>query len=176
MELTLPPVNGCLPWHGYVGKNGYGYFGLACQVTVLAHRFGYTVWRRPVPAKLHLDHQCHNQDLTCPGGKDCRHRRCVYPWSLRARTQSANLLAANMTRPRETHRNGRKDECPAGHLYDEENTYWWSGMRTCKACRRIYQRALRAVKRGDYPSMAIALTEYGYYPLAPVNGTMKDPS
>jgi recombination endonuclease VII len=30
--------------------------------------------------------------------------------------------------------NGEKTHCPAGHIYDEENTYWFNGSRRCKIC------------------------------------------
>ncbi|HEV7195571.1 MAG TPA: NUMOD4 motif-containing HNH endonuclease, partial [Pedococcus sp.] len=41
-----------------------------------------------------------------------------------------------------THANASKDECPAGHAYDEANTYVYPGRahRGCRACRRSYAR------------------------------------
>lgn len=41
-----------------------------------------------------------------------------------------------------THFQARKTHCPAGHPYDDENTYTTPGRvhRACRACRREYQR------------------------------------
>lgn len=33
------------------------------------------------------------------------------------------------------HANGRKEACPQGHPYDDENTYVYEGARQCKRCR-----------------------------------------
>lgn len=37
-----------------------------------------------------------------------------------------------------THGNASKDQCPQGHPYDEQNTYWYPGKphRACRTCRR----------------------------------------
>lgn len=32
--------------------------------------------------------------------------------------------------------------CPHGHEYTEENTYTWKNMRSCKACKRAYDKYL----------------------------------
>lgn len=53
-----------------------------------------------------------------------------------------------------THPNASKDRCPAGHLYDEKNTYVYPGRphRGCRACRRDYSREhhrkIQALKNG----------------------------
>lgn len=151
--------SGCLFFTRYVNpKTGYGMFGLRCQVTVLAHRFAYTIWRGPIPARMTIDHLCHNEaarEGLCPGGT-CIHRSCVWPWSLLPTT----LLANQQSSPAyshgggENHRNARKDCCDHGHPFTRANTYWWNGERHCRACRAGYQRAFRAVRssRADWVS------------------------
>jgi hypothetical protein len=38
--------------------------------------------------------------------------------------------------------------CPAGHRYDEANTYRApNGTRKCRACKNAFARAVRAAKR-----------------------------
>lgn len=131
---------GCLRFTRYLDKKtGYGLFGLKCQVTVLAHRFAYTVWRGPVPARWTVDHLCHNEAALaglCPGGQ-CAHRACVWPWTL----WPATLLMNQKRSPHrpagggENHRNARKTHCDNGHEFTPENTYEWRGQRHCRACR-----------------------------------------
>jgi len=41
----------------------------------------------------------------------------------------------------------KKRQCPAGHPYDEENTYIQNGSRVCRACRRLGNRRYRARKK-----------------------------
>lgn len=40
-----------------------------------------------------------------------------------------------------------KTTCPAGHPYDEENTYRYRGGRRCKECRRAGNRRRSAERR-----------------------------
>lgn len=39
--------------------------------------------------------------------------------------------------------------CPAGHLYDEANTYWFEGRRHCIKCNRVNSAAYAARKRAE---------------------------
>jgi len=158
------PDGDCLRFTRFVSKkSGYGYFGLRCQVNVLAHRFAYTVWSDPIPANMTLDHLCHNAAAwagLCPGGP-CIHRSCVDPWSLDVTTRLLNQRRSpHQPRADLNHRNTRKDECDHGHPFDEANTYWWHGERHCRACRAALQRARR--KRG---AMSAALAAQGKHPL-----------
>ena len=149
--------DGCLRFtRGFNPRTGYAVHGLKFQVNVLAHRFAYTVWRGPIPAGLTLDHLCHNEAAAaglCPGGK-CAHRVCVWPWSLTATTSALNS-AASPFRPgsmTENHWNSRKDRCDSGHLFDEENIYWWHGERHCRKCRRAATERRSARARADRES------------------------
>lgn len=148
IQLLETQSTGCMHWGGYVNeKTGYGYYGLAAQVTVLAHRFAFTIWRRPIAPGLEIDHECHNRDLNCLLVADCPHRRCENPWHLEATTRSLNLSNAGMTRPKETHRNGRKTHCDEGHEFTDANTYMWKDERHCRICRAAAAREFRRRKR-----------------------------
>ncbi len=41
--------------------------------------------------------------------------------------------------------NSRKDACPQGHSFDDDNTYIYKGNRQCKTCRR--QRVMESFER-----------------------------
>lgn len=51
--------------------------------------------------------------------------------NLRWDTRSSNMRDAVA---HGTHFSTSKTHCPAGHQYDEENTYVWNGQRRCRAC------------------------------------------
>lgn len=57
--------------------------------------------------------------------------------------------------------NGRKVACPAGHIYDELNTYRWGGMRFCRACHRDAERARRARKAAPEGSVVSTTADVG---------------
>jgi HNH endonuclease len=133
---------GCWPWRGALDEDGYGHFGKA---TRLAHRAVYEELVGPIPDGHSIDHGCHNRDATCPGGRDCTHRRCVNPSHLEPVTQGENVLRSTRTMP---HVNAAKTHCPAGHEYTSDNTYRYrDGRRDCRACRTERQRSQRAEAR-----------------------------
>jgi hypothetical protein len=71
--------NGCLLRNGAT-TNGYGRFRVwrnGRWTHIRAHRWAYEDVHGPIPDGIYLDHKCHTQDLTCPGGPTCLHRRCV---------------------------------------------------------------------------------------------------
>ena len=90
---------------------------------VPAHRVSYELHVGPVPDGLHLDHLC-------------RVSRCVNPDHLEPVTLRENLLRGADAR--------RRDHCPHGHPYDEENTYVHRGHRYCRTCNRISHRIKEA--------------------------------
>lgn len=82
--------------------NGYGYGRLGGELDEqYAHRIAWELAHgRPVPAGLHVDHQCHNRDVTCPGGLLCGHRRCANSRHLEAVTPLQNARRAAERRRR----------------------------------------------------------------------------
>jgi hypothetical protein len=138
----------CWLWTGAPARGNYGSFGAQGR-TFRAHRYAYELHYGPIPDGLHLDHRCHNEDPTCPGGPTCRHRRCVNPAHLEAVTPYKNAL--NGLTPAAV--NARKTHCDHGHEYTPENTYAIPvspyqryGARACRACRQL-ARARHYAKR-----------------------------
>lgn len=127
----------CWPWRT-ARANGYGPFWIDGQV-VLAHRFAYELLVGLISDDLTIDHRCHSDDLTCPGGSTCRHRRCVNPAHLEPVTGEEN------------NRRGRhpvKTHCPRGHPYSGENVVLNSrGVAECRICRRFLGAQRRAYAR-----------------------------
>lgn len=89
MAKTQRLPNGCWEWTGATKETGYAAFGLDGAV-VRAHRWVYEVFGASVPEGLVLDHVCHTRDLSCPGGDECPHRRCVNPDHLEPVTRLEN--------------------------------------------------------------------------------------
>lgn len=113
------PVKGpCWIWQGKL-KDGYGRFDFD-GVTQRAHRVGYMLFVGPIPPGVVLDHVC-------------RVRKCANPQHVEPVTQRENIMRGSnhvAIRARTTH-------CPAGHAYDEANTYRdKKNRRYCRACRR----------------------------------------
>lgn len=72
----------------------------------------------------------------------CDNPPCCNPAHLLVGTAAQN--AQDMAE-RGRHRNQQKDSCPAGHPYDEANTWHDpAGKRRCRACRNAKLRAARA--------------------------------
>lgn len=146
--------NGCLIWTGRVFDNGYGRVEQGKRRT---HRVMWAFVNGPIPDGLVIDHECHNQDLSCPGGKKCWHRRCCNPSHLVPRTHAENIRAARRgprpTAPRAkpTARRARRPRvitpthCRNGHEYVPENVRMWKdGTRRCVTCSRARDRRARA--------------------------------
>lgn len=123
--------NGCWYWTGPLSPDGYGRFNIRFD-RHQAHRVSYELFVEPIPDGLDIDHECHNRDLSCAGGKTCPHRRCVNPAHLTVRTRGDNVLRGR----NQTAVNARKTHCDHGHPFDEANTIWLeNGTRRCRACR-----------------------------------------
>lgn len=124
---------GCWLWSGPLHNEGYGRFYVDAR-DVLAHRWSYEHFKGPIPADLTIDHLCHNSDLECNGGRNCRHRRCVNPEHLEAVTNAVNVLRGkglNAVRARAT-------ECHRNHPLSGSNLRITpSGNRRCRACESI---------------------------------------
>jgi hypothetical protein len=88
-----PHPQGCWTWTGATSSVGYGLIRVGQRV-ITAHRFANALWNGQAPERLTVDHQCHNLDASCLGGKLCQHRRCVNPNHLNAVTSGENTRRA----------------------------------------------------------------------------------
>jgi hypothetical protein len=144
-------------WRGPLDGKGYGLWSVKTTKGwrfQFAHRMVYVlITKRAIRKGWTLDHECHNRDLTCPGGSTCPHRACVRPSHLKPKPQRDNLLASRHTMPA---KHKLKTHCPAKHAYDEKNTYVDpKGSRHCRKCRsrrvgviKKRQRAERKLQSG----------------------------
>lgn len=124
--------SGCWFWTGRK-QNGYGVFWQGNGMTdARAHRWSYEYMVADVPEGLDLDHLCHTEDKSCPGGKTCPHRACVNPYHLEPVTRKENAQRGRMT----------KTHCPRGHEYAVYGEIVNSGGKRCKPCRK-YESARR---------------------------------
>jgi hypothetical protein len=118
----------CWLWTGCRNRAGYGQLHRQIDgksLGILAHRFSYVLAYGQIPDGLTLDHLC-------------RTHACVRPDHLEAVSMRENVQrGARLRTP---------TECPAGHLYDEANTYWQDGGRY-RACRKCHVRRVVAAKK-----------------------------
>jgi hypothetical protein len=132
----LPELGPCWVWTAAI-LDGYAAFTLNHQ-HVTGHLFGYRLLVGKVPDGLTLDHVCHTVSIdTCPGGKECRHRRCVNPAHLEPVTVLENVM-----RGLSPHAiNAAKTNCgTCGLPYDKANTRMVDGERHCINCARRRSR------------------------------------
>lgn len=129
--------NGCWMWQLSTNvRSGYGQFSTARASTAIAHVWAWKTFRGEIPPGWTVEHNCHTRALDlglCGGGPMCLHRPCVN-W-----VSHLELLPRGENARRGI--TGRREECPAQHLYDEENTYITPlGHRQCRKCKAANQR------------------------------------
>ncbi|MGW7514807.1 HNH endonuclease signature motif containing protein [Streptomyces sp. NPDC054796] len=140
LSLVRGAIGPCHQWTGSTNERGYGTFWHGR--TVKAHRYAYEQQVGPIPDGLDIDHLCRN-------------RACVAPGHLRAVTHRENILTSS----NHVARRAAVRVCPAGHAYDEANTYVAkNGTRKCRSCRRAAQRAARAAAREQQLAPVAPLT------------------
>lgn len=86
---NIEQTDGCWLWTAALDE-GYGVATVG-RKTKRAHRLVYEELVGPIPKGLVIDHLCHAEDSSCPGGSSCLHRRCVRPAHLEPVTRSENL-------------------------------------------------------------------------------------
>jgi hypothetical protein len=139
--VVLP--NGCWKWIGHVTEKGYARSKLGGDRPLRVHKWRWEQDHGPVPQGLELDHLCHTNDLGCPGGNTCPHRRCVNPDHLEPVTPSENARRGR----RPGGKQAPQTHCKYGHEFTSENTYLHPTDRTrkCRACGRERARARSAI-------------------------------
>lgn len=131
-RLILQP-NGCMYWAGIIDQDGYGRIGYKGMRGVPLQRAVYDCFVGPIPENMTVDHQCHNSDLECLGGKSCLHRRCGNWEHYTLKTGIDNTLSGKGI----TAQNKRKKQCVNDHRFDDSNTYMTAGRRRCIECYTI---------------------------------------
>ena len=128
-HIAIDPT-GCWLWTAYRDRQGYGRMRWKGRTGLFAHRIFYSALVGRLEDGLVLDHLC-------------RTPACVNPAHLEQVTRLENA------------RRGRygvlTTHCPAGHPYDERNTYRYTtrsgfSRRCCRACNRAHKA--KAAKRG----------------------------
>lgn len=130
LAKLYPQPNGCWHWGGHIDAEGYGRIGYKGDRSVPIQRAAYDCLKAPIPDGMEIDHRCHTEDKSCPGGRGCLHRRCGNPEHLEAVTPDENGRRSRSFAAL----NQRKTHCPKGHPYDEANTYRTKKARVCAAC------------------------------------------
>ena len=130
----------CWRWNASITE-GYGRVKAdGGQRSLQAHRVAYELEVGPIPDGYQVDHLCHNADRSCSGGPTCPHRACVNPGHLEAVAQAENVRRGRTGKI--NNHNAVKTRCPAGHRYDESNTYRrGDGYRSCRTCSQERERA-----------------------------------
>ena len=52
----------------------------------------------------------------------------------------------------------RKEHCPKGHEYTDDNTTWHHGHRECRTCNMLTQRKLREQYKADMQSRGLSMS------------------
>lgn len=137
ISLGLVPKDGCVIWPNSKNEAGYGRFPVGGGEQK-AHVASWVFENgRPVPEGFEVHHRCGE-------------RACVNPHHLELKE-------------RRPHRSGhRKNYCPNGHLYTEENTATGRrGYRVCKICRAARSARHRAERRRQQSKLPSLLQSWG---------------
>jgi hypothetical protein len=115
-----PELGPCWLWTGFIGKKGYGRFGITNRLPVQAHRWAYESVYGTIDANLDIDHLC-------------RVRHCVNPNHLEAVTRRENVVNRGFGI---TAANALKTHCKNGHPFVDGNVFKKAnGERRCKICQ-----------------------------------------
>ncbi|MEU1761696.1 HNH endonuclease signature motif containing protein [Micromonospora sp. NPDC005652] len=133
-RVALPDADGCMLWLGTETRGGYGQIRATGGRRTLVHRLSYEMFVGPIPDGLQIDHRCHNEDKSCLGGRNCRHRRCVNPSHLEPVTNRVNTLRGVGV----TAQHARATHCTKSHPLSGDNLRIRpdTGARVCRQCVR----------------------------------------
>lgn len=140
-RVALPGESGCLFWTDPLSVGGYGLIWNGAR-SVRAHQFSWQLAYGDPPGddRIHLDHLCHTNDASCPGGVTCPHRSCVNPDHLEWVTPAENSRRALI-----------HEQCDRGHRWDEQTPIMRDGQRRCRLCQQGRQAGYRQQRREATP-------------------------
>jgi hypothetical protein len=128
-KIFTEPNSGCWLWTANQLPRGYGQLKYKRRCSY-SHRVVYEILVGPIPKGLHIDHLC-------------RTPSCCNPDHLEPVTHLENVRRGDAGQ-----HHARKEECPHGHPYTEENTRRNEKGRWCRACAKrsslLYMRRIRA--------------------------------
>jgi hypothetical protein len=122
-------------WTGGIGSSGYGLIGIENK-TISVHRAAYIVYNNLKFKDAVIDQILHRPP--------CYIKECFNPEHLYNGTSKDN---AQDTVESNDNVNKNKTHCPAGHKYDDDNTYIYKTGRYCKKCRQKTDREWHAKNR-----------------------------
>ncbi|MBB4935685.1 hypothetical protein F4561_006594 [Lipingzhangella halophila] len=115
----------CWEWTGAKNNSGYGQLRVNDRAAY-THRLAYEMFVGSIPEGLVIDHLCRNP-------------ACCNPDHLEPVTSGENTRRGEPA---------RRTHCPAGHVYDEQNTgRYANGRRYCRSCHRARQSARKKAQR-----------------------------
>ena len=117
----------CWLWSAATNGVGYGRLYIGPKKWVLAHRFAYEILVGPIPEGMTLDHV---------KARGCTNTLCVNPAHLEPVSLKTNILRGISM----CALHARKNHCPQGHPYNEENTQIYNGTRYCRTCIREHNK------------------------------------
>lgn len=134
-------TEGCWEWQGCRHhRSGYGHIRVAERL-LQTHRLAFEIAFGPIPDGVYVCHKC---DVPF----------CVRPDHLFLGTQTENMadmVAKGRGYNPIAERQRARTHCPAGHAYDDANTYVTrKGKRSCRACNTARMRATRNVGTRAY--------------------------
>lgn len=127
MWLDHPQL--CWEWDGHKDRSNNGYPRLSIGgVRRVAHKWAWLLAGRKIPEGQELCHSCDNV-------------LCIRPDHLFLGTHSDNMFDASTK--------GRwwKEVCANGHVFTEENTYWWRHRRQCRQCKSDADKRAKAKRK-----------------------------
>jgi len=140
----------CWEWGASCTSNGYGQFRISPgnDGMYLAHRFSFEITKGTIPNGMHICHSCDN-------------RKCINPDHLWLGTQSDNQKEASI---KKRFFNQRKDACPNGHKYDEQNTRITKGnWRSCRKCDMLRMRKKREEESPSQHALSLKRKRLSYH-------------
>lgn len=143
MRVAVGEPDVCWPWQSHRNKAGYGRAGNGQRGrTTVAHRIAYALTFGELPDDQLVCHRCDNPPCCNPAHLFLgSHQENADDRERKGRNNIRPAVEARVQKQRD------RTTCVNGHPFDEINTYWHDGKRSCRTCRREAVRRSSARKR-----------------------------